>query len=214
MDIQIKVCGITRESDLRALSLGGAHYAGMVFHEPSPRFAGSRLSGKSAREMKGALQTVGVFVNAGREKILSVVDQYGLDLVQLHGEETPQCCAIIRRSVRVIKAISVSPQTNLSAATEPYRDCCDFLLFDTKGAARGGNGIRFDWEKLSDYRGGIPFFLSGGIGIRQVASLKTFRHPDWRAVDINSRLESSPGIKRMDLVLEFVNALKGNENPK
>jgi len=214
MDIQIKVCGITRESDLRALSLSGADYAGLIFHEPSPRYAGSRLSGRSAREMKGALRTVGVFVNAGKEKILSVVDRYGLDLVQLHGEESPAFCEMIRRSVAVIKAIPVSSETDLTAATDPFRDCCDFLLFDAKGPAPGGNGILFNWEKLSDYRADIPFFLSGGIGSPEIGPLKTFRHPGWRVVDVNSRMESSPGVKSIDLVLEFVNALKGNEKPK
>jgi phosphoribosylanthranilate isomerase len=209
----IKVCGITRESDLRAVSLCGAQFAGFIFHELSPRFAATSISGRAAREFKGGLKTVGVFVNAGRDRILSLVESYGLDFVQLHGDETPEFCQMIRHSVPVIRTIRVNEETEVKIVSDSYMDCCDYFLFDTRGKEYGGNGIRFGWEQLDAYDGTIPYFLSGGIAPSDVALVKAFQlqHGMLAAVDINSRFEKKPGLKHIDLVQAFVNELKASQ---
>jgi len=206
--IQVKVCGITSTADLQELSKAGVEYAGLIFDERSPRFAGNKIKASSARISKGRVKTVGVFVNAQAARIAGLVEEYGLNLVQLHGEEDPDFCQSIRKLAPVIRAIRVGAETGLDEAAAPFLDCCDFLLFDTRGPKQGGNGILFDWKLLETYRGRIPFFLSGGIGLSEISKVKALHHPALFAVDVNSRFESAPGIKKMDLVREFARDLR------
>lgn len=206
--MQIKVCGITRESDLRALAQLQVDFAGLIFYERSPRFAGSKITGKSVRELKGGLKTVGVFVNARQEMIASLVENYGLDMIQLHGDETPAYCRMIRQYAPVIRALRIAEDTDLESAVTPFLDSCDYFLFDTAGPRYGGNGKQFDWALLEKYRHDLPFFLSGGIGPTDIADLRAFHHDALLALDVNSRFELSPGVKQLDLVRTFSESIK------
>ena len=206
--MKIKVCGITRADDLDALVQLGADYAGFIFYGKSPRFAGNRLDGRTVRETGRHIGKVGVFVNADVQQILQTVRDYGLDMVQLHGEESPEICGKLRLSVPVIKVFHVDDKGY--GKIKPYLKNSDYFLFDTADKAYGGTGRQFNWELLKDYREDVPFFLSGGIGPDAAAGFERWRHERLFALDVNSRFEVSPGVKDMLKVEEFIKAIKKN----
>ena len=200
--LDIKVCGITRAADLRELEALGVTYAGMIFYAPSPRYVAGRLSGAEARSVTG-LRKVGVFVDAPLQEVLRLAGEYGLDMVQLHGHESPAYCRELRHHITVMKAFRLRQPGDLEA-TGAYEEVSDVFLFDAQGPLYGGNGVAFDWSLLDHYGGGRPFFLSGGIGPGDVPSLKAFSHPRWQAVDVNSRFETAPGEKNIDDLKQFL----------
>ncbi|MHB1921461.1 MAG: phosphoribosylanthranilate isomerase [Chitinophagaceae bacterium] len=202
-DKQIKVCGITRESDLLSLASIGVDYAGFNFYEKSPRFAERILPASKIRDLQLPLKKVGVFVNDPLERILSLVSSYGLDLVQLHGDESVETTRMIRKHVPVIKAFRISEEFDFPQSVQPFLEVCDFFLFDSPGKYYGGNQVVFNWGKMKSYLGGVPFFLSGGIGNQHILALAQFQHPSWMAVDVNSQFEIAPGIKNIEMVRKF-----------
>ena len=141
---------------------------------------------------------------------MEMVEKFELDMVQLHGDESPELCEEISEDVEVIKAFRIGEDTvSIDKLVAPYDNVCDYYLFDTKSAgSKGGTGKKFDWKKLTDSKIEKPFFLSGGIGPEDVAAVKKFKHPDFYAVDVNSLFEKEPGVKDMGLVLKFVRDLK------
>jgi indole-3-glycerol phosphate synthase len=199
---RLKVCGMTDADEMRLAAGMGAHYVGMIFYGPSPRFCEDRLCGDEVRKLEN-VSRVGVFVNATPDDILDRVERYGLDMVQLHGEESPELCRALRARIPVIKAFRIRSTEDLATA-EAYSEVADYFLFDTPGSLYGGNGSRFDWSLLEAYRGNVPFFLSGGIGPDSVAALKAFSHPLFFGIDINSRFETRPGIKNMEEIKRFI----------
>jgi phosphoribosylanthranilate isomerase len=203
--MKIKVCGITRREDLLKLVEYQVDYAGFIFYEKSPRFAGSKLDPRTIRETK-EIKKVGVFVDAPLEQLRRTITDYGLDMVQLHGDETPGYCAAI--DIPVVKAFRV--RTNISwDAIQPYIAVTDYFLFDTDaGNAYGGTGIKFNWELLNSYPYEHPFFLSGGIGPEQLTELLAFKHPALFAVDVNSKFETHPGVKDMEKVKPFTEQIQ------
>jgi phosphoribosylanthranilate isomerase len=203
--MKIKVCGITRREDLLKLVEYQVNYAGFIFYEKSPRFAGSKLDPRTIRETK-EIKKVGVFVDAPLEQVRRTITDYGLDMVQLHGDETPGYCAAI--DIPVVKAFRVRTNINWDAI-QPYIAVTDYFLFDTDaGNAYGGTGIRFNWELLDSYPYEHPFFLSGGIGPDQLTELLEFKHPALFAVDVNSKFETHPGVKDMEKVKSFTEQIQ------
>lgn len=200
---KIKVCGITLEADLFQLKAVGAHWAGLIFAPDSPRFVAGKLDPVRVKTFK-ELPKVGVFVNALEQDILDAIDTYGLNMVQLHGQETPAFCESVRRHVKVIKAFRVRDTDSLSAMTAAYVDHCHYFLFDAYGKLPGGNGILFNWEVLNTYDHRLPFLLSGGIGPDSIQAIKALRHPKLFGIDVNSRFEESPGVKNMSSLKSFI----------
>lgn len=186
----------------------GVQYGGMIFYNKSPRFAEEKIDVEKVRAFKG-IKKVGVFVNADKEYILTQIGKYGLDLLQLHGEETPSFCNELRQCLPVIKAFRIKDENDIKKI-DSYTAACDYFLFDTYGKLYGGNGQVFNWKLLDEYRDEIPFFLSGGIGMSEVEPLKSFSHPALLAVDVNSRFETEPGIKNMNKLKQFVCRLNSN----
>jgi phosphoribosylanthranilate isomerase len=202
--MRIKVCGITRVNDLKGLVENGVDYAGFIFYERSPRFAGNKIDARSVRETTGIIK-VGVFVNAPQELIRRTVADYALDYVQLHGDETPEFCAAIKAFVPVIKAFRIGANVSWQEMLAPYVPVTDYFLFDTASEkGYGGTGERFNWELLNGYPFDHPFFLSGGIGPDQAAMLRELELPAIFAVDVNSKFEDKPGVKNLGLVENFV----------
>jgi len=198
--MKIKVCGITRKEDLQRLAEYAVDYAGFIFYEKSPRFAAQKIDARTVRETTG-IRKVGVFVNAPLEQVQRTIADYGLDMVQLHGDETPAYCAVLRESVPVIKAFRVGENVNWEELLGAYLPVTDYFLFDTEaGKAYGGTGKRFNWELLQTYPYQHPFFLSGGIGLEETAEVMQLQMPALFAVDVNSRFETAPGVKDMDKV--------------
>jgi phosphoribosylanthranilate isomerase len=206
--MKIKVCGITSFEQLQELDLLAIDFAGLIFYEGSKRFVGDKLNNHQSAIKNFGIKKVGVFVNVDKAAIKAAVDNFGLSYVQLHGNESPEFCKEIRQFIPVIKAIQVDMDTRLDEQLEPYQEACDYFLFDTASKQYGGSGLQFNWDKLMSVQINKPFFLSGGIGPEDVEKIKAFRHTDLFVVDINSRFETSPGIKNMQLVKSFVQEIK------
>lgn len=205
----IKVCGITEMKQLQQLEGLDIDFAGIIFYPESPRYVGDKLPKKEVKKADFDMKKVGVFVNPEMIDVLDAIDDYGLDVVQLHGDESPEMCEDLSSEVEVIKAFSISGDEDIDELVAPYDAVCDYYLFDTSsGASKGGTGKQFDWNILLKAKIEKPFFLSGGIGVEDVARIKAFKHPDFFGVDVNSKFETAPGVKDMSKVLQFKMGLK------
>ena len=205
-----KVCGITQLKQLQQLDGLDIDFAGLIFYKDSPRYVGDKIAKEDLKNSDFDLKKVGVFVNADYDEIMQVVEDYGLDVVQLHGDESPELCEELSEEVEVIKAFKVKDsKTSIDEMVADYDEVCDYYLFDTASSdLEGGTGKQFDWKLLTKAKIEKPFFLSGGIGVDDIAKVKAFKHPDYYAVDINSKVEKEPGVKDMGLVLQFRQGLK------
>jgi phosphoribosylanthranilate isomerase len=204
----------------------GVEFAGMIFYPKSPRYVFKfGMTGADVKKAKVKPYKVGVFVNASREEIIKQVNDFGLDMVQLHGHETPYECAQIADYVHVIKAFRFGDNDHVQWMIKDFYDSADMFLFDTgvitpkngEEVQYGGTGRKFNWNRLQGLNIGKAFFLSGGIEPTDAQVVKDFmKDPvakDLFVVDINSRFESSPGIKDMNKVKQFIEELKGPLSP-
>lgn len=220
--MKIKVCGITQLAQLHALERLEVDYAGFIFYPPSPRFVTKAgLQGMDVKKSNIKLAKVGVFVDATYDEVMHRVDEFGLDMVQLHGRETPYECRKLANNIDVIKAFRFTDDEHVAWTIKDYYDSCDFLLFDTGVKAPktdgpdktvyGGTGRKFDWNRLRGVNIQKPFFLSGGIEPTDADTVKEFmakeEAKDMIAVDINSRFEKEPGVKDMEKVARFITEL-------
>lgn len=208
--MNIKVCGINSFKQLQQLDGLNIDFAGLVFVKDSPRYVEGIIETKEVKKADFDLKKTGVFKNPALIDVLTAIDDYKLDVVQLHGEESPEMCEDISAEVEVIKAFSIDDSVeDIDELVAPYDAYCDYYLFDTRdGNQSGGTGKKFDWKKLAKARIEKPFFISGGIGPDDVAAIKKFKHPDFFGVDINSQFEKEPGVKDMGLVLKFTRDMK------
>ena len=208
--MNIKVCGITEMKQLQQLDGLDIDFAGLIFYKESPRYIGEKISKTELKNTDFDLKKVGVFVNPEMIDVLDAIDDYGLDAVQLHGDESPEMCEDLSSEVEVIKAFRVSDGVDIDKLVAPYDAVCDYYLFDTGGLKEsfGGTGKQFDWTILTKAKIEKPFFLSGGIGPDDAPKVKAFKHPDFFGVDINSLFEKEPGVKDMSKVLHFRQAMK------
>lgn len=162
-------------------------YIGFILYARSPRYAGE-LDPQFVSSISGS-KKVGVFVNENENTIFRYAAAFNLDLVQLHGDESPELCARMSRSVNVIKAFQVDEDFDFEGL-QAYGKSCRYFLFDSKSAGFGGSGISFDHSLLKKYRGATPYFLSGGLSLEHI-NLNTGAY----GLDVNSRFEITPGIK-------------------
>ena len=213
--MRIKVCGMTDMDQVRQLDEMGVEFCGFIFYPKSHRYIYKHVPSSEIKKVRGNINKVGVFVNAYTEDILKTVDDCGLYLAQLHGDETPRECEKISNYVTTIKAFRLSESDNILWKIKDYQDVVDMFLFDTEGAGYGGTGKKFNWEMLKGLNIRKPFLLSGGIQPEDAENLKRFaKDPvskDLFSVDINSKFEISYGVKDMEKVKQFVNAVKGIE---
>jgi len=208
--MRVKVCGITQVEQLSILPEIGAAFAGLIFYPKSPRYV---LRHMTTSQIKKEANTnkVGVFVNASIEEVLQMVDECRLHMVQLHGDESPRYCEKLADYISVIKAFRISETDNINWRIKEYSNVCDMYMFDTEGAGYGGTGKKLNWEKLQDVVVGKPYFLSGGIEPTDVEKLKEFLTRSASkalfAIDINSKFETLPGIKDIELIKNFTDQL-------
>ena len=209
--MRIKVCGMTRLDQVRALDEMGVEFAGLIFYPKSPRYIKRfHLSAIDLKREKLQINRVGVFVNETAEEILKTVEEWRLQMVQLHGDESPKFCEHISDHITTIKAFRLGANENVDWKIHPYQDSVDMFLFDTVGVSYGGNGTQFDWSVLEKAQIRKPYFLSGGIGPGDAERAREFgeRNRDLFSLDVNSRFETAPGIKDMDLVRTFAATIK------
>lgn len=175
-------------------------YMGFIFYDKSPRYVGEKFV--ETNMFPSSVQKVGVFVNEETDEILKRVSQVKFQFVQLHGNESVEQCKVIRDAgLKVIKVFSVDDDFDF-ATTEKYNSSVDFLLFDTKGKYHGGNAKVFNWDILKRYNQRIPFFLSGGLSSENIESVKELEGLNIHALDLNSGVEISPGLKSVDKIKE------------
>jgi len=210
--MRIKVCGMTDMDQVRQLDEIGVEFCGFIFYPKSPRYVFRNVPATEIRKVKGKINKVGVFVNAFAEDILQTVDDCGLYLVQLHGDETPRECEKIASYITVIKAFRLSESDNILWKIKDYQDVVDMFLFDTEGVGYGGTGKKFNWDMLKGLNINKPFFLSGGIHPDDVEKLKEFSKDevakDLFSLDINSKFEIMHGVKDMGKVKKFVSDIR------
>src|SRR5689334_17736034 len=138
--MNIKVCGITEMKQLQQLDGLDIDFAGLIFYKESPRYMGNKIKGPELKKADFDLKKVGVFVNPELIDVLDAIDEYGLDVVQLHGEEDPQICEDINSEVEVIKAFRVEEGKDIDKMIAPYDAVCDYYLFDTGGLKESFGG--------------------------------------------------------------------------
>jgi len=209
--MKIKVCGNTLPHQVNALDDLGITFAGFIFYPKSPRYMAMKISADKMKQLKGKIIKVGVFVNPSYEELMKTVDEYRLDMVQLHGDESPKFCDKIADYISVIKAFRLSDNDSIMHMTQSYTEVCDFFMFDTLGAGYGGTGKKFDWTVLQKTPPAKPYFLSGGIELGDERMLGDFLETDAGeklfAIDINTKFEISPGVKDVNNIRQFAENL-------
>ena len=209
---QVKICGITRPADLSAVAEAGARYAGFVFFPRSPRNLSVGDAAALAAEAPSGVARVGLFVSPDDAALDAVLDRVPLDIIQLHGSETPARVAEVkaRTGLPVMKAVGISVPSDLDALWD-YGLVADLLLVDAKAppdaALPGGNGLSFDWRLLAGRRLLKPWMLAGGLTPANVA--EAVRLTGASVVDVSSGVEAAPGQKDPALIRDFVMAAKG-----
>ena len=210
----IKVCGMRDAENIREVEALGIDMMGFIFWPKSKRYVSTKpiyLPHKAKR--------VGVFVDEDAETIRQIADDYALDIIQLHGSESPEFIQELSKHISprpcrggarggvFIKAFNIATAEDLEQ-TKAYEGLVDYFLFDTKATLPGGSGQQFDWSVLEAYKGETPFLLSGGIGPDDAERIRGFHHPQCLGIDLNSRFELSPALKDVDQLKEFIEKVK------
>ena len=196
-----KVCGMRNAENIREVSALGIDLMGFIFWPKSSRYVAEPPS-----YLPTDCKRVGVFVDASLEDIRQHIHDYQLDIVQLHGHESPEFAKALKPAI-IIKAFNIATAEDLKQ-TKPYEGIADYFLFDTKAQLPGGSGEQFDWSVLSQYEGTTPFLLSGGIGPDDAERIKTFHHERCIGIDLNSRFELAPALKDVHQLKEFLKKVK------
>lgn len=225
--MKLKVCGMKYVENIQQVAELQPDYLGFIFYEKSKRnFEGI------IPDFSNEIKKTGVFVNEHLEIVISLIEEYRLDAIQLHGDESVAYVKelkqhlserrtlfieenksikkrknqhyISKNEIEIIKVFGVKESFNFDVL-EPYLEVVHYFLFDTKGKERGGNGTQFDWSVLYGYPFDKPFFLSGGIGLQEAEEVKKIQKlglPIY-ALDVNSRFESKPGVKKIEELEKF-----------
>ena len=183
-------------------------YFGFIFYPKSKRVVNDQTL-SYLRKKKRETKRVGVFVNHDIEDIKSAIIDYGLDAVQLHGDESPSITLAIKTiGITVIKAFQINAQFDW-VRLEEYYDSADYFLFDTATSSYGGSGKKFNWTLLEEYALDKPFFLSGGISPDDSQVISELNLPHLYAIDLNSQFEIEPGLKDYNTISQFINKVNG-----
>ena len=194
------------KANINAIAALKPNYMGFIFYENSTRCVAENIP-----QIPEGITKVGVFVNARLEVVQKAILEYDLEVVQLHGTESPEYCQALKTdAIEIIKVFFIKDQFDFNKLT-PYEPHVNYFLFDTKGTNPGGNGFCFDWDVLKNYNSETPYFLSGGIGIKDIEKLKTFKESKiaekCHAVDVNSKFELQPAYKDPIKLKSFIQKL-------
>lgn len=201
IDLKIKVCGLTLQDNIDGVDFLDIDFVGNIFYSKSPRYITSNLNSKAIK--------VGVFVKETIKTIKTKIEKHDLQVVQLHGGESNEFCNLVKQlGVHVWKVFSIDDEFNFELLNE--FDSADLFLFDTKSPKHGGTGKKFNWELLNKIDDLSPkkYFLSGGIGFKDVNEIKRLQLKNMIGLDLNSKFEKSPGIKDVELLKEFLKKLR------
>jgi phosphoribosylanthranilate isomerase len=195
--MKLKICGMKYPENILEVGTLLPDFIGFIFWEKSSRYFVSEIP-----KLPKYIKKVGVFVDESLEIVVSKIEKYNLDCIQLHGNESVEFCQKLKElPIEIIKVFSIKDNFDFAILNE-FESDCDYFLFDTKGKLPGGNGTTFDWNVLKKYPSSKPFFLSGGIGIEEIKLLKEYKLPIY-GIDVNSKFESFPGLKNIELLKSF-----------
>ncbi len=198
--LKLKVCGLTQKSNLESVVASGVDFAGLIFYQKSPRYMADKLLSADLDAYREHVSFVGVFVNETLEVLIELSRQFQLNIIQLHGIESPEYCQNVQeQGFQVMKVFGVGESFDFSSL-KPYLPVVDYFLFDTKSPQYGGTGVSFQWSVLKDYPYDKPFWVGGGVSVENLPSLLSLHLPHLYAVDMNSALEISPGLKDISKV--------------
>jgi phosphoribosylanthranilate isomerase len=204
--IKIKVCGMRDEENIREVGLLHPDFMGFIFYKDSPRYVGTYFQIPSS--LPSSVKRVGVFVNESIESVFEIIKKLQLDFAQLHGDESLEYCQKLKDDgIRIIKVFRVNEEFDFSITSE-FSGVADYFLFDTKGKSYGGNAKKFNWDLLSKYNNQTPFFLSGGIDPESMGEILQMKDLNLYAIDVNSGVESSPGVKDVSKVSAIIKSLR------
>jgi len=201
---KVKICGITNKMDAIAASQLGVDMLGFVFYKDSKRYVEPRIAEDIVNELPQSVKRAGVFVNEDMSKVLEIAQDVSLDILQFHGDETPEYCRSFRPSYKVIKAFRVKDKESLKKVNE-YD--VDFYLFDTfNGGLPGGTGEVFNWDILKDFEVLKPVILSGGLTPGNIQA--AIKEVSPYAVDVSTGVERTPGKKDQELMKKFIDNVR------
>ena len=187
-------------------------YIGFIFYSGSRRYVGDLPEISLFTNVPDGIIKTGVFVNENPGIVNEKSEKYGLQAIQLHGNESAEYCYNLYKSgLTVIKAFGIISADELRDL-EDYVEVCDFFLFDTKTGGGGGSGMKFNWDLLNYYNHGKPFFISGGIGPGDIESIRRINNKNLYGIDVNSRFETSPGIKDKNNLEAFIKEIKSQND--
>lgn len=209
----VKICGLSTPDTIETGLASGANWIGFVFFPKSPRHVSYGEAKDLVGPVRGKASIVALTVNATDEELKAIDDAINPDIWQLHGSETPERVAEIRQTFGrpVMKALAIRDEADLAPIPD-YEAVCDILLFDAKPPKDmktelpGGNGISFDWRLIKNLQLKKPFMLSGGLNPDNVAEAIRLTKP--QGVDVSSGIESSPGVKDREKIIQFISAAK------
>jgi phosphoribosylanthranilate isomerase len=205
--MKIKVCGMKYPNNIDAVVESQPDFIGFIFYEKSKRYIDNELE-ISQIATNETIKKIGVFVNSPIQKVIETAKKHNLDFVQLHGEESIDYVKELHaKKVKIIKAFQITKNFNWEEITQ-FVDYSSCFLFDTASSNYGGSGLKFEWNQLKNYKERLPFFLSGGISIEDYQKIKELTLPRLYGIDINSKFESSPGVKDIDLVRTMIKLIK------
>lgn len=210
--MKIKICGLKDPENIRKVSEANPYYMGFIFYPKSPRYVGQELSKDTLETIPESSVKIAVFVNESVENIVSIVNNYGFEAIQLHGNESPAMCKQLKeQKLTVIKAFAIEENFDFKTLI-PYESHCDYFLFDTKTPAFGGSGKAFEWALLSQYQLETPFFLSGGLGVENLEAILKLKHDKLYGLDFNSKLEDAPGLKNIEMIKKVLGTIRNYEH--
>jgi phosphoribosylanthranilate isomerase len=207
--MKLKVCGMKYPENLQTLASMDIDYLGFIFYKPSKRYCAETLTPEFVTSLKTKAKKVGVFVNESIDELIRIANDYQLDCIQLHGEESLEYCIQLKTlNKKIIKVFSVQDTLPMDSIKQ-FESYVDYFLFDTKTPLYGGSGVSFDWNLLKNYSSKTPFFLSGGIDEHfNITDIHMLLNLPIYALDINSKFETSPGLKDIEKVRKFIQDLK------
>jgi len=205
---EIKICGITRIEDALCAAESGANAVGFIFHPASPRYIAPERAKAIIAGLPAGIATVGVFVNREAEEVARTAEECGLDMIQLHGDESPEYCRRFPPE-QIIKAVFPARPEDLT--TLGAYDVRAFLVDYREAGRSGGTGKRADWKLAARIREAHPLILAGGLAMENIGEAIATVAPD--AVDLNSGVETAPGIKDHEKIRRIVGMIQGVERP-
>ena len=204
--MKIKVCGITQLEQVKQLDILGIDYIGFIHYTKSPRHVAVQNLKTLAIPTKA--EKVLVTVDEDFENVCLMAQILNCKTLQLHGLESPELCQKYKAlGYTIFKAIGIKDSYDFETL-KPYESSVNYFLFDYKGKEKGGNGLTYNWNLLIDYQLNTDFILSGGLSNDNALEIAKFKHPKCKAVDINSKFETAPGIKDLTKVEVFVETIK------